>query len=195
MTPDVWRSEMAGFLEQNQASILAAFPGIEISHLTAYGTPTPHVAFRTGRHFLTGTSIRTSKGSIAAADVITKEMEHCQRSGADRRHVGIWSLNSLFGYFDRVHAAGKRIDMSEYAPRPAGPAGVRAGRVLSHFPNGGDRYGDRSTTPTTTGGLVSMSIWATRIARVPTTTADCFNAIFTGGVVLLNEPDGCSGNS
>ena len=180
MTPDVWRSEMAGFLEQ----IRQAFPGIEISHNSVWYANTA-CCFPDWATLLDRDLDPNIQRQIAAADVIVKEMGIASDPGLTGG-TGIWSLNSLFGYFDRVHAAGKRINMSEYALDRPGEEYALAGYFL--ISNGGDRYGDRSTTPDNWWTGFNVNLGDPYSARAYNDSG-LFQRNFTGGVVLLNEPE------
>ena len=178
MTPDVWRSEMAGFLEQ----IRQAFPGIEILHNSVWYANTaccwPDFATPLDRDL-----DPNIQRQIAAADVIDKEAGVASDLGL-QGGTGVWSLNSLFGYIDRVHAAGKHVTMAEYTLDRPGQEYALAGYFL--ISNGGDRYGDRSTTPNNYWNGFTVNLGNPYSARVYHN--GLFQRNFTGGVVLLNDP-------
>ena len=130
MTWDAWRRYIAGFVEQ----IRAAFPRAEIIHNSIW--------------FAGPAGIRDSdpaiQRQIKAADNLNIE-----RGIANDLNLtggtGVWSLDALFAYVDRVHAAGRGVTLEEYKLAPPQQEYALAGYFL--ISSGNDRFGDLSTNP------------------------------------------------
>src|SRR5206468_8679589 len=104
MTWDAWRSSMATFTEQ----IRAAFPAIEIVHNSVwYSGPS---GVRDQDPYI--------KRQIAAGNY--QFIEFGVNDGGITGGTGIWSLNSLLGYIDRVHALNNGVIISGVATDPIG---------------------------------------------------------------------------
>lgn len=181
MTPDVWRTELAGFLEQ----VRQAFPGVEISHNSVWYSNTaccfPDFATPLNRDL-----DPNIQRQIAAADIINKEAGIGSDPGL-QGGTGIWSLNSLFGYIDRIHAAGKHVTMAEYTLDRTGQEYALAGYFM--ISTGGDRYGDRSTFPTNWWSGFDVNLGSALGPRTYNNNG-IYQRMFTGGMVLLNDPWG-----
>jgi hypothetical protein len=179
MTSDVWMNEMASFLTQ----IRQAFPKVEISENSVWYAHTaccfPDFSIALNRDL----DPRIQQ-QIASADVINKEAGIASDQGL-QGGTGVWSLNALFAYFDRLHAAGKRVTIEEFTLDRTGQEYGLAGYFI--MGNGGDRYGDRSTNPIDSwwnGFNVNLgNPYGPR-----TYTDGLFQRNFTGGIVLLNDP-------
>jgi hypothetical protein len=179
MDPDTWRAEMAAFLEQ----IRAAFPGAEIIHNAPWYSNSA-CCFPDFKTLLNRDLDPNIRRQIAAADVINKESGIASDLGLTGG-TGLFSLWSLFNYFDRVHAAGKHISTAEYVLDRAGQEYGLAGFLLVSA--AGDRYGDRTTNPANWWNGLSLNLGDPYSARVYNNNG-LWQRNFTGGVVLFNEP-------
>jgi hypothetical protein len=179
MTPDVWRMELANFLTQ----IRQAFPNAEISHNSVWYANTACCAPNWST-LLDRDLDPNIQRQIAAADVINKEAGIASDQSL-QGGTGIWSLNALFSYFDRVHAAGRKLTIEEYAVDRTGQEYGLAGYFI--MGSRGDRYGDRSTNPVT-GWWNGFNVNLGDPYGPRTYKNGIFQRNFTGGIVLLADP-------
>ncbi len=170
MTWAAWRSYVAQFVTQ----IRQAFPGREIVHNPVWYAGPPGVLDQDP----------SIQAEIAAADIINLE----RGIGSEPNltgGTGFWSLDSFFGYIDRVHQAGHGVVLEQYdvTDVPTQEYSMAGYFLIS---SGVDYYADTSTTPANwwSGFNVNMG--------VPLGPRSYNNGIyqrnFSQGIVLLGEP-------
>lgn len=166
MTWDAWRNYVATFTEE----IRRAFPKIEIAQ---------NPVWYAGPQRDSDPAIRRQ---IRAADNINIERGIASDQGLTGG-TGEWSLNALFSYVDRIHAAGPGVTLEEYSPDISGKQYALAGYFL--ISNGNDRIGDDSNPDTWWKGY-DVELGAPLGPR--TYKNGIFTRRFTKGMVLLGEP-------
>jgi hypothetical protein len=169
MTWDAWRSYFATFMEE----LRAALPYTNIMHNSVWSAGPAGVLDA-------DPSIRRQ---IAAATVINLE-----RGLADAGltgGTGQWSVNSVFNYVDRIHAAGKGINyQQEGTISPAQQQYGLAGYFMTS--NGMDFVGDETATPNNWFNGYDVNLGTPLGPR--TYSNGVFQRNFSGGIALLAEP-------
>jgi uncharacterized protein (TIGR03437 family) len=170
MTYDAWRNYMAAYLEEVKTS----FPHMKIMENTIWYAGPPGAT--------PGTDPQVQR-QIATADVIALERGVASDSGLTGG-TGFWSLYSFFAYVDRIHAAGKGVNLQQLT---LDAAGLEYG-LASYFliSTGNDSIGDASTTPANWWSGYDVDLGAPLGSR--SYTNGMFERDFTGGKVLLGEP-------
>jgi hypothetical protein len=170
MTWAAWRSYVAQFMTQ----IRQAFPTKEIVHNAVW------CAGPTGIQDLDP----SIQAEIAAADIINVERGIGSDPGLTGG-TGQWSLYSLFGYIDRVHAAGRSVIMQQYnvTDVPTQQYSLAGYFLISA---GGDYYGDTSTTPDNWWSGFNVNLGTPLGPR--TYANGVYQRNFSQGIVLLGEP-------
>jgi hypothetical protein len=167
MTALAWREAMAGFMEE----IRAALPAAELLHNSIW---------------YAGQSARDRDPSvvrqIAAADYIN--IERGVNDAGLTGGTGEWSLNALFGYVDRIHAAGKSVILDAGDATPAGREYNLAAYYLISI--GRDAVGLGVMTPENWWTQYDRDLGAPAGGR--TWSAGLHRRDFAGGIVLLNDP-------
>jgi hypothetical protein len=172
MTWDAWRSYMAGFTEQ----VRAAFPAIEIIHNSVwYSGPS---GVRDQDPYI--------KRQIAAANY--QFIEFGVNDGGITGGTGIWSLNSLLGYVDRLHGLNNGAIFSGVATDAIGREYALANYFL--ISGGKDGLGNTVTTPDTWWTGYDVNLGTPSGAR--TTWNNLLRRDFSGGMVLVNPPQSAS---
>jgi hypothetical protein len=173
MSWDNWRRYMAEFLEQ----IRAGLPGAEIVHNSIwYAGPS---GLRDSDPYI--------QRQISAADIVN--IEHGIGSDAGLTGgTGIWSVNALLGYIDRVHARGRAVTIMEFSTNRAAQEFALAGYFM--VSNGKDLISDYATNPDNwwTGYNVNLG---TPLGSY-TYSNGLYRRDFSAGVVLMVEPGGAS---
>jgi hypothetical protein len=169
MSWDAWRGHIASFTED----IRRAFPDSEIvQNPIWFAGPQP------GRD-----DDSAIKRQIRTADNINIERGIATDQGLTGG-TGEWSLNALFGYIDRVHAAGPGVTLGEYDLDDRSREYSLAGYFL--ISNGNDRIGDGNSYPENW-----WRGWDVDLGE-PTGPRAYNNGIyrrsFSRGMVLLGEP-------
>jgi hypothetical protein len=168
MTWDNWRNYMAGFTEQ----IRSAFPATEIVHNSVwYAGP---AGVRDQDPYI--------QRQIAAANY--QFIEFGVNDGGLTGGTGIWSLNSLLGYIDRLHAANKGAIISGVAADPAGRKYALANYFLVSA--GMDGLGNTVATPDNWWTGFDVNLGSPLGAR--TVWNNLLRRDYTGGMVLVNPP-------
>jgi hypothetical protein len=168
MSWDNWRLYMAQFTEQ----VRAAFPSIEIVHNSIWYAGPSGVRDR-------DPSIQRQ---IAAANHL--DIEFGVNDSGLTGGTGSWSLNSVLGYIDRLHAAGKGAIIDGVATDSIG----REYALASYFlvSSGLDLMGNHIVTPDNwwTGFDTNMG--------TPSGPRTTWNGLlrrdFSGGMALVNPP-------
>ncbi len=166
MTWEAWRNYVASFVEE----IRRAFPSAEIAQ---------NPIWYAGPQRDSDPAIRRQ---IRAADNINIERGIASDQGLTGG-TGEWSLNALFSYIDRVHAAGPGVTLEEYSPDLRGKQYALAGYFL--ISNGKDRIGDDSNPDTWWKGF-DVELGSPLGPR--TYRNGVFSRRFSRGMVLLGEP-------
>ena len=172
MTWDAWRSYMATFAEQ----IRSAFQGTEIVHNSVWFAGPPGV--RDQDPYI--------QRQIAAANF--QFIEFGVNDGGLTGGTGIWSLDSLLGYIDRVHAANIGVILSGVATDPAGREYALANYFL--ISTGNDGLGNTAQTPGNWWAGFEVDLGAPAGNR--TGWNNLWRRDFSGGMVLVNPPQGAN---
>ncbi|MDP9055008.1 MAG: putative glycoside hydrolase family 15 protein [Acidobacteriota bacterium] len=166
MTWEAWRNYVAGFTEQ----IRRALPNVEIAQNPIwYAAPGRDSDPAVRRQIRTADNINIERG-IAGDNGLTGG-------------TGEWSLNALFSFIDRVHAAGPGVTLEEYSPDLRGKQYSLAGYFL--ISNGNDRIGDDSNPETWWEGY---DVELGQPLGPRTWNNGVYSRRFAKGMVLLGEP-------
>ncbi|MDP9055495.1 MAG: putative glycoside hydrolase family 15 protein [Acidobacteriota bacterium] len=170
MTWTAWRTYVAQFLTQ----IRQAFPNKEILHNSVW------CAGPSGVRDLDP----AIQAQIAAADIINIERGIGSDPGLTGG-TGDFSLNVLFGYIDRVHAAGRNVVLEQY---DVTDVATRQYSVAGYFliSSGNDYYGDTVTTPDNWWSGFNVDLGSPLGPR--TYANGVYRRNFSQGMVLLGEP-------
>ncbi len=168
MSWDNWRKYMAGFMQQ----IRSAFPSIEIVHNSVWYAGPDGVRDQDAY----------AQQQIAAANY--QYIEFGVDDGGLTNGTGIWSLNSLLGYIDRLHAVNKAAIISGIPL----DATAREYALANYFAvsAGMDGLDDTVTTPDNWWKGFEVNLGSPLGAR--TTWNNLLRRDFTGGMVLVNAP-------
>lgn len=172
MTYDNWKRYMAEFMEQIRSQI----PGAEILHNSIWyaGGPTRDADAYVQRE-------------AKAADYINREGGF--NDGGLTGGTGIWSVQAVMDYIDRVHALGKHIIIDSFTDNAADREYGLAGYFLIN--NGGDGYGNSDVnTPDNWWSGYDVNLGAATGGRYQWN--GLWRRDFSGGMVLLNEPGSAS---
>jgi hypothetical protein len=170
MTWDAWRAYVAQFLTQVRQS----FPGREIVHNSVWYAGPDGVRDQ-------DPSIQKQ---ISQSDIIVVERGIGSDTGLTGG-TGVWSLNALFAYIDRVHQLGKSVIMLQYdvTDLPTLQYSLAGYYLIS---GGGDYYGDTVTNPTNWWNGFNTDLGAPLGPR--TYNNGVYQRNFANGVVLLVDP-------
>jgi len=168
MSWDNWRKYMAGFMQQ----IRSAFPTSEIVHNSIwYSGPS---GVRDQDPYI--------QQQIAAANY--QNIEFGVNDGGLTGGTGIWSLNSLLGYIDRLHAVNRAAIISgiplDSTSREYALANYCAVSAVA------DGLDDTVTTPDNWWAGFDVNLGSPLTAR--TKWNNLARRDFTGGMVLVNPP-------
>jgi hypothetical protein len=169
MTWSAWRNYVAAFVEQ----IRKAFPNAEIVHNAIWFAGPVGLRERDA----------AIERQIKAADNVNVE----RGIGSDPHltgGTGIWSLNALFAYVDRVHQLGRGVTLQEYAVDRAAQEYALAGYFL--ISSGNDRVGDGNSNPSDWWSGYDVELGSPLGSR--TYNGGVFQRKFSCGMVLLSEP-------
>jgi hypothetical protein len=168
MTWEAWRNYVATDVEE----IRRAFPQAEILHNSIwFGGPQP-----------ARDADPAIRRQIRAADNINVERGIASDQGLTGG-TGPFSLNALFAYIDRVHAAGPGVTLEEYSPDLRGKQYSLAGYFL--ISTGRDRIGDDANPETWWKGY-EVELGPPLGPR--TSKNGIYSRVFTRGLVFLGEP-------
>jgi hypothetical protein len=167
MSEHAWREYMDTFLEE----IRRALPGVELLHNSIW--------FAGGPERDTNPNV---KREIAAADYIN--LERGVNDSGLTGGSGQWSLQSLFSFIDRVHAAGKGVVLDGGDSSASG----REYSLASYFliSTGSDGVGLGSMTPENWWPGFDQDLGAAQGAR--TIWQGLMRRDFQYGLALVNEP-------
>ena len=169
MTYDAWRSYVATFLEE----IRAAMPGIKIMQNSIW------YAGPAGARDIDPSVQR----QIATANTINIE-RGIANDGGLTGGTGVWSLNAIFSFIDRLHEAGRTVNFQEYWLDGSGLEYGLAGYFM--VSNGSDSIGDAGSTPGNWWQGYNTDLGTALGPRVYNNGV--FERDFTGGKALLGEP-------
>jgi hypothetical protein len=167
MTAAAWRGAMATFMEE----LRAAVPQAELLHNSIW------YAGEAARD--RDPSVRRQ---IAASDYVN--LERGVNDDGLTGGSGEWSLHALFGFVDRVHAAGKGVILDGGDGTPVGREYNLAAYYL--LSTGRDAIGLGSMTPESWWTQYDRDLGRPTGPR--TQTGGLWRRDFTNGTVLLNEP-------
>jgi hypothetical protein len=167
MTAAAWRDAMATFMEQ----LRTALPEAELLHNSIW---------------YAGEAARDRdpavRRQIAASDYVN--LERGVNDAGLTGGSGEWSLSALFGYVERVHAAGKGVVLDGGDSSPAGREYNLAAYYL--ISSGSDAIGLGSMTPENWWTQYDRDLGRPTGPR--TQSGGLWRRTFTNGTVLLNEP-------
>jgi hypothetical protein len=170
MIEDNWRKYMAEFMEQVRRELT----GYEILHNSIW---------------YAGGALRDQnpyvKRQIAAADYINHEggVIDTGLTGG----TGIWSLNAVLAYYDRVHAAGKGIIVDGWRDEDNTPEGREYSLGCYFLTSAGrDGLGNQKITPSTWWPGYDVNLGTPLGARFMWN--GLYRRDYSGGMVLINEP-------
>ncbi len=168
MTWDKWRYYMASFMQQ----IRSAFPSIEIVHNSVW--------------FAGPDGVRDQDPYIQQ-QIAAANYQYIEFGVSDRGltgGTGIWSLNSLLGYIDRLHSVNKAAIISGVPLDTTS----REYALANYFAvsAGVDGMDDTVTTPDNWWAGFDVNLGSPLSAR--TTWNGLLRRDFTGGMVLVNPP-------
>jgi Hypothetical glycosyl hydrolase family 15 len=173
MTTEAWRAYIAQFTEE----IRSALPNAEIVHNSIWYA---------GGYAANGTPIRDQNPNVQR-EIKSADYINIERGVGDSGLTGgsgPWSLNSLLGFIDRVHADGKGVILDGFAADSVG----REYSLASYFliSSGQDAVGQMSATPS-----AWWSGYETQLGA-PQGNRYSWNGLlrrdFEGGTVLVNPP-------
>jgi hypothetical protein len=170
-----WRRYFAEFLEKVRRDL----PGVEIAANSIWygGGPARDLDEYVQRQ-------------IAASDIITIENGVNDRglTGGD----GIWSLNALLAYIDRINRAGKRVVIGGLGGDDPNDLAAAEYTIACYFltSNGNNAVGDfgMAVTPEKWWPGLDVNLGAPLAARF--TWNGLLRRDFTAGMVLINPPQG-----
>ena len=167
MSDAAWRQYMAQFMRE----LRAALPDAEIVH---------NVIWFADEH--AGAANPEIRSELASANFINLERgaNDSGLTGGD----GSWSLNSLLGYAEEVHALGKNVIMDGGASDEQGLAYNLAAYLL--ISNGGDAVSGGGQTPENWWAGWSVNLGEANGPRYA--WSNLLRRDFSGGMVLVNPP-------
>jgi hypothetical protein len=173
MSWDNWRRYMAEFLEQ----IRGGLPGAEIVHNSIwYAGPS---GLRDSDPYI--------QRQISAADIVNIEHGIGSDPGLTGGN-GMWSVNALLGYIDRVHSRGRAVTIMEFSTnRPAQEFALAGYFMVS---NGKDLISDYATNPDNWWNGYNVNL-GTPLGSYSYSNG-LYRRDFSAGVVLMVEPGGAS---
>ncbi len=175
MTIENWRRYFAEFLEKVRHDL----PGIEIvtNSIWYAGGPARDLDAYVQRQ-------------IAASDILT--IEHGVNDRGLRGGNGKWSLNALLAYIDRVNRAGRGVVIGGIGGGDPNDLAAIEYAVACYFltSNGKNAVGDfgKAVTPENWWSGFDVNLGAALASRF--TWRGLLRRDFTGGIVLVNPPQG-----
>lgn len=172
MTEDNWRRYMAEFMEYIRSSL----PGVELLHNSVWYTGGPS---RDANSYV--------QREIAAADDINIEagINDPGLTGG----TGVWSVNAVLAYADRVNAMGKHVIIDGIAQGNAWDTAGKEYGLAGYFlvSNGNDLLGDWGNVADPGNWWAGFNVQLGSPTGGRSYSNGLYRRDFTGGIVLLND--------